>query len=184
MSNDVKIKELKKKYSNFKLDNNRKLIKIQSKKMSVPLRKFHYKLENELFSEFDKTDWIFYFQMLYKETNGIGYYINQQGWIKEKSIYNKLMKDYTPRDIKNLIDFIFYSNQDIMDKKQAGSYLFSKGWIQSVYQTSKLWENGMYESKAEQISGKKRQREWDNNQRASNKSENDLQNSSESSISF
>ncbi len=77
------------------------------------------------------------------------------------------MKDFTPKDIKLLIDFIFDSNQDIMPKLQAGSYLFSAKWIQGVYQSALLWQTGDYKTKAEINKEKyqssiqeKRHREW------------------------
>ena len=145
-------------------------IKKKDSKMSSSKRKFLTRLEDGLFSEFTSTDWIMYFQQKYSEVTNRGYAIvGQRAWATEHSIYKSLMNEYNPKDIKLLIDFIFDSNQDIMPKLQAGSYLFSKGWIQGVYQSALLWQTGDYKTKAEINKEKyqatvppKRNREWTN----------------------
>ena len=124
-------------------------LKKSETKISASKRRFLFKLENELFSEFTSTDWIMYFQKKYQEANNRSYVIaGKKAWSIEHSIYKSLMKDFTPKDIKLLIDFIFDSNQDIMPKLQAGSYLFSAKWIQGVYQSALLWQTGDYKTKS------------------------------------
>lgn len=161
---------LKSKYNNFELKSKKDtpLKKKSDTKISVSKRKYLAKLEEELFSEFTSTDWIMYFQSKYQEVNGRGYAIvGNKAWSTEHSIYKSLMKDYTPKDIKLLIDFLFDSNQDIMPKLQAGSYLMSAKWIQGVYQSALLWQTGDYKTKADINKEKyqasipeKRNREW------------------------
>lgn len=164
------LSKLKDKYSNFEMKPKKDtpLKKKGDKKISASKRKFLSKLDEELFSEFTSTDWIMYFQKKYEEANNRGYAIvGQKAWSMEHGIYKSLMKDYAPKDIKLLIDFIFDSNQDIMPKLQAGSYLLSKKWIQGVYQSAMLWQTGDYKTKAEINKAKyqasipeKRNREW------------------------
>lgn len=122
---------------------------------------FEYLLEEEMFSEFKSLDWIYYFQMKYFEANNMHYQIsdNKRAWTVEHSIYKSVMKEYTPRDIKLMIDFIFDSNQDIKDKKQCGSYLLSSKWIDSIYRTACLWREGQYFTRREM---------WDKQNRKSN----------------
>ncbi len=163
------LSKLKSKYDNFEMKPKEETpLKKSETKISASKRRFLFKLENELFSEFTSTDWIMYFQKKYQEANGRGYAIvGKKAWSMEHSIYKSLMKDYSPKDIKLLIDFIFDSNQDIMPKLQAGSYLFSAKWIQGVYQSALLWQTGDYKTKAEINKEKyqssipeKRNREW------------------------
>ena len=164
------LSKLKDKYSNFEMKPKKDtpLKKKSETKISASKRRFLAKLEDELFSEFTSTDWIMYFQNKYQEANGRGYVIvGKKAWSTEHSIYKSLMKDYSPKDIKLLIDFIFDSNQDIKPKLQAGSYLLSAKWIQGVYQSALLWQTGDYKTKAEINKEKyqssipeKRNREW------------------------
>jgi len=163
------LSKLKSKYDNFEMKPKKETpLKKSETKISASKRRFLYKLENELFSEFTSTDWIMYFQKKYQEANNRSYVIaGKKAWSMEHSIYKSLMKDFTPKDIKLLIDFIFDSNQDIMPKLQAGSYLFSAKWIQGVYQSALLWQTGDYKTKAEINKEKyqssipeKRNREW------------------------
>lgn len=164
------LSKLKSKYNNFEMKPKKDtpLKKKGDKKISASKRKFLSKLDEGLFSEFTSTDWIMYFQKKYEEANNRGYVIvGKKAWSTEHSIYKSLMKDFTPKDIKLLIDFIFDSNQDIKPKLQAGSYLFSAKWIQGVYQSALLWQTGDYKTKAEINKEKyqssiseKRNREW------------------------
>lgn len=129
---------------------NKKTFKGIVQKKSSSQRAFKYLLDEELFSEFKTLDWIYYFQMKYLEANKRPYEItNKQAWTVEHSIYKKAMKEYTPRDIKLMIDFIFESNQDIKEKKQCGSYLISTKWADSIYRCAKLWQEGEYFTKRE-----------------------------------
>lgn len=166
---DKDLSKLKSKYDNFEMKPKKETsLKKSETKISASKRRFLAKLEDELFSEFTSTDWIMYFQNKYQEANGRGYAIvGKKAWSTEHSIYKSLMKDFTPKDIKLLIDFIFDSNQDIKPKLQAGSYLFSAKWIQGVYQSALLWQTGDYKTKAEINREKyqssipeKRNREW------------------------
>jgi len=163
------LSKLKSKYDNFEMKPKKESpLKKSETKISASKRRFLAKLEDELFSEFTSTDWIMYFQKKYQVATNRGYVIvGKKAWSTEHSIYKSLMKDFTPKDIKLLIDFIFDSNQDIKPKLQAGSYLFSAKWIQGVYQSALLWQTGDYKTEAEINKEKyqssipeKRNREW------------------------
>lgn len=119
-------------------------------KISTSSRRFKVLLDDEMFSEFSSLDWIFYFQKKYFDTNKRTYVINGgMAWNKEHSIFKALIKNYTPKDIKLMIDFLFDSSQDIKDKKQVGSYLVSSKWVDSIYRTAKLWQDGEYLNRRE-----------------------------------
>ena len=163
------LSKLKDKYSNFEMKPKKESpLKKRDTKLSASKRKYLARLAEELFSKFTTTDWIFYFQQQYEKFNQRPYVLaGQKGWTMEHAIYRSLMKEFTPKDIKLLIDFIFESQQDIVPKKQAGGYLFSKKWIQGVYQSAILWQTGEYQNKTEIYKDKfkattpeKRNREW------------------------
>ena len=164
---NVDLSKLKEKYSNFEMkpQKDKDLKKKGHGNTTIAKRKFLNKLSEGMFSEFTSGDWIFYFQRKYEKTNGRTYPINgQKAWMIEHAIYKSVMKDYTPKDVKLMIDFVFDSSQDIKPKLQLGSYIFSKGWLQGVYQSSMLWQTGDYMNQAEANKAKyapdKRNREW------------------------
>ena len=170
MSN-ADLSKLKSKYNNFEMKPKKSVTKPTSKS------KFDLKLENELFSEFTSLDWIMYFQLKYEKATSKKYFIaGQKAWVVEHRIYKSLMKEFTPKDIKLLIDFIFESNQDIMPPLQAGAFLYSSKWIQTMYQSATLWQTGDYKNKAELNKEKYkasitpiRNREWTGSDKEDNK---------------
>lgn len=141
------------------------LKKVANKKVTPATRKFLNKLNSERFQDFDKGDWLMYFQMKYREANGIGYQIRgNQMYIKHHSIIKSLMKNYTPNDIRSMIDFLFTSNQDIFDKGQITVFHLSSGFLPTVFQNTQLWIIGKYKPKSQtykdRIKKSQRNREW------------------------
>lgn len=115
--------------------------------------KFEAKLNEELFSEFDHKDWFQYF--VYKAREHNVKYLTRN-YAKEYAIIKSILNELTWEDLKLMMDFVWDSNQDIVEKPTMGLWILSKGWINSVYQSSLLWAQGKYKpSKAP-----KRNREW------------------------
>lgn len=144
------------------------LRRVANKKVTPATRKFLNKLNSERFQDFDKGDWLMYFQMKYKEANGIGYQIKgNQMYIKHHSIIKSLMKNYTPNDIRSMIDFLFTSEQDLFDKGQITVFHLSSGFLPSVYQSTQLWIIGKYKPKSQMYKDRakkaQRTREWTGN---------------------
>lgn len=126
-------------------------------------------MDDELYSEFTNTEWIMYFQRKYKEANnGKGYQlIGDVAWRNERCIYNSLMKNFTPQDIKTMIDFICCADHDMMPKVKIGAFMMSSKWIDHVYKDAMLWQTGDYMTQAQYKAKKnkenqpeKRNREW------------------------
>lgn len=115
--------------------------------------RFLVKLEEEAFHEFDYKDWYQYFVWRASE-NGVKYLT--RNYAKEYAIIKSILNELSWTDVKNMMDFIFESDQDIADKRTAGLWLLSKGWINTIYQNTQLWMDGDYKPKT----APKRNREW------------------------
>lgn len=142
--------------------------RISNKKVSPATRKYLKKFNSGRFNDFDHRDWLMYFQQQYKEANKIGYQVRgQQMYYKHFSILRSLVKNYTPNDIKSMIDFLFTSNQDLFDKGQLTVFHLSSGFLATVYQNTQLWIIGEYKTKSElykdRVKKTQRTREWTGN---------------------
>lgn len=115
--------------------------------------RFMQKLADELFSQFDHKDWFQYFVHKAQEQN-VKYLT--RNYAKEYAIIKSIMGEMTWRELKDMIDFVFDSNQDMVEKRTVGLWILSKGWINSVYQNTLLWKEGKYKPKT----APKRNREW------------------------
>lgn len=115
--------------------------------------RFLAKLEDELFHDFDYKDWFQYF--VHKAQSHNVRYITRN-YAKEYAILKSIMDEMSFVEIKDMIDFVFDSNQDMVEKRTVGIWILSKGWINSVYQNSVLWKEGKYKPKT----APKRNREW------------------------
>lgn len=111
------------------------------------------KLEDELFNEFNEKDWFQYFVMKAEE-HGIKYLV--RNYAKDYTIIKSILNELSWDELKTMIDFVWDSNQDIVDKRTVGIWVLSKGWINTIYQNSVLWKEGQYKPK----SAPSRNREW------------------------
>lgn len=122
----------------------------KQKKMNTNKMKFQSKLESNLYNEFTHLEWIYYFQMKYKEATGkpcimTGASTNQ----KAKSVVTSLMNDYTSQDIKTMIDFLFMADHDIEEHKTCITiFMLSKNWVMQIHPKSQLWKKGMYSKRS------------------------------------
>ena len=114
--------------------------------------RFEKKLKEEEFDQFTSVDWLFYFKFKASQ-----YDINYKESVpKDKTILTKLARELTFLEIKVAIDFLFDSDQDILDKKTIGIWALSGGWLNTIYQNSQLWIEGNYLPK----NSPPRRREW------------------------
>jgi len=132
--------------------------KKEDKNLSSAKKRYLAKLMDERFNEFNSGDWIMYFQDAYKEATGENYIVGF--YPKAHAIFKRLIKEFTVLEIRNMIDFIFKSNQDIVDKITASPSVLSGNWINTMYVSSKLWVRGKYVPKSKKFSTPKRNREW------------------------
>lgn len=111
------------------------------------------KLEDERFMDFDEKDWFQYFVLKAKE-QGVKYLV--RNYAKDYTIIKSILSELTWDELKTMIDFVWESDQDIVDKRTVGIWILSKGWINTIYQNSVLWKDGQYVPK----SAPSRNREW------------------------
>ena len=124
--------------------------------------RFMQKLEDEEFEYFDHKDWFQYFVHKASE-QGVKYIT--RNYAKEYAIIKSILNEMSWLELKDMIDFIFDSNQDMIEKRTVGVWILSKGWINSVYQNTILWKEGKYKPKT----APKRNREWQGVKEASSK---------------
>lgn len=111
------------------------------------------KLEDERFMDFDEKDWFQYF-VLKAQEQGVKYLV--RNYAKDYTIIKSILSELTWDELKTMIDFVWESDQDIVDKRTVGIWILSKGWINTIYQNSVLWKDGQYKPK----SAPSRNREW------------------------
>ena len=111
------------------------------------------KLEEERYHEFNEKDWFQYYVMKAEE-HGIKYLV--RNYAKEYTILKSILNELDWTELKLMIDFLYDSDQDIHPKQTLGIWILSKGWINSVYQSSLLWKDGKYRPK----SAPTHNREW------------------------
>ena len=115
--------------------------------------RFLLKLSEGEFNAFDHKDWFNYF--CYKASEHGVKYITRN-YAKEYAIIKSIMGEMSYTELKDMIDFVFDSPQDIVEKQTVGLWILSKGWINTIYQNTLLWKQGKYKPKTPQ----KRNREW------------------------
>jgi hypothetical protein len=113
---------------------------------------FKKKLQEEAYHLFTFKEWGRFFWMCAKN-NGYTVYSTELSY-KDESTIKGLMGNYCGQTIKELMEFVWEADHDIVDKKSMGIWILSKGWRQTVFSKFQEWkENGFVDS------GKK-VREW------------------------
>ncbi len=115
-------------------------IDIPDKKRGRPNNKdkFRGKLDSGEFEEFTYKDWILYFE--YKYSLQGRKYISSP--TKDSSIIKSVMSKFSPEEIKTMIDYVFDSNQTVVDPRTVGIWILSKNWLNTIYNNSILWKEG------------------------------------------
>lgn len=117
--------------------------------------RFELKLQEGTLHEFDYKDWYQYFVMKFEEQEGSARFL-QGNCAKDYAVIKSILNNLSWSDLKDMIDFVFDSGQDIVDTRTVGVWIISKGWLQTIYQNTQLWKAGDYKPK----NAPKRNREW------------------------
>lgn len=115
-------------------------------------------LENSI-DDFKTQDLMYFFREKAKESN-VKYVIANRG--RDMGVFKKLQENYTPREICLMIEFIFNSDQNYLDKGITQPTVLISSWCNTVYRDSLLWVEDKYEP-IEKKSTRKEQiksREW------------------------
>ena len=118
-----------------------------------------YKRLSSTIDEFKTQDLMYFFREKAKE-NGVKYVIANTK--RDMAIFKKLQDNYTPREICLMIEFIFCSPQNYLDKTATQPTVLASSWCNTIYRDSLLWADDAYEPSVKTTSKKERikKREW------------------------
>ena len=114
-------------------------------KQDIP--EFKRKLDESAWDEFTCKDWIEYFKIKAVE-NGVRFI--RGDYIKENAIIKSLMGNFKSHEVKLMIEFVWDAPHTFTEKSTMGLWIFSKGWLNTVYNGALLWEKGEFGKKLQQ----------------------------------
>lgn len=122
------------------------------------IRKYN-DLENTI-DNLGTRDLVYYFREIAQEC-GFKYTISNIK--KDMAIMKRLRANYENREICGMIEFLYESDQDYLDKSRLSPNLLASSWVNTIYADMKLWVDDKYVPKSVQAKKKKsiKQREWD-----------------------
>lgn len=97
-------------------------------------------LENTI-STFRPLDLLFFFREKAGEAN-VRYVISNQA--RDCGVFKILLDRYDPEEICLMIEFLFLSEQDYLDKTRLQPTVLSSRWCNTIYQDSLLWVEDKY----------------------------------------
>lgn len=100
----------------------------------------YYKLE-ECIDNFGTRDLVYYFREIANE-NGYNYVISNIK--KDMAIMKRLKENFSNQDICGMIEFLYESEQNYLQKDRLSINLLSSQWINTIYADTKLWLNSKY----------------------------------------
>ena len=112
------------------------------------------KAESGRQDEFTGLDLVYFFRDASREA---GYRYSISNLFMETSCMKNLLNEYTPTEICDMINFIFKSGQDYMNKATCSPHLISSNWRNTLYPDSQAWLAGEYVGKKSKHIKK---REW------------------------
>lgn len=113
---------------------------VSSDKYASFLKKYE-DIENTV-DTFNTNDLMYFFREKAKEV-GVKYVIANMK--RDLGIFKKLQSDYEPREICLMIEFIFCSNQNYLDKEITQPTVLSSTWCNTIYRDSIAWANDEYD---------------------------------------
>lgn len=130
-------------------------------KSSDPYSSFKEKY-NHLSDEIDSfttRDLMYFFREKAKEA-GVKYVIANMK--RDMGIFKKLQSNYSVREICLMIEFIFFSEQDYLDKSITQPTVLASSWCNTIYRDALLWVDDQYVPSARKTSKSDRiaKREW------------------------
>lgn len=112
-------------------------------------------LENSI-DDLGTRDLVYYFREIAGE-NGYKYTIANIK--KDMAIMKRLKENYSNREICGMIEFLYTSEQDYLDKNRLSPNVLASGWVNTIYADMNLWVNDEYVPKKAKKSLKTH--EWD-----------------------
>ena len=119
-----------------------------------------YTALEETIDEWGTRDLVYYFREVAQE-QGYKYVISNIK--KDMAIMKRLRSNYSNREICGMIEFLYESDQDYLEKDRLSPNILASSWVNTVYADMKLWVDNKYIPRSVQTKKKKniKQREWD-----------------------
>lgn len=106
---------------------------------------------------FTAVDLTYFFQKKSNEA-GIKYVIANHA--RDGAVFKKLLKSYSSREICLMIEFLFNSNQNYLDKTSLQPTILISSWCNTIYRDSLLWVDDEYSPRPPKAKSKPK-REWE-----------------------
>ena len=131
--------------------------KPQRNRGASPYDSFKYKYEHleEFIDKFGTRDFVYYFREVSEEC---GYKYTVSNIKKDMAIFKRLRDNYDNREICGMIEFLFRSEQDYLNKDRLSPNLLSSQWVNTIYADTQLWLDDKYSPNS--TKKKQKQREW------------------------
>ena len=131
--------------------------KPQRNRGASPYDSFKYKYEHleEFIDKFGTRDFVYYFREVSKEC---GYKYTVSNIKKDMAIFKRLRDNYDNREICGMIEFLFRSEQDYLNKDRLSPNLLASQWVNTIYADTQLWLDDKYSPNS--TKKKQKQREW------------------------
>ena len=134
----------------------------QRKSTNTPYELFLRKYSDleEQIDNLGTRDLVYYFREISQE-QGYKYVISNIK--KDMAIMKRLKTNYDNREICGMIEFLYESDQDYLEKDRLSPNLLASSWVNTIYADMKLWVDDKYIPRSVQTKKKKniKQREWD-----------------------
>lgn len=104
-----------------------------------------YERLSETVDSFNTRDLMYYFREKANE-NGFKYVISNMQ--RDMGIFKKLQQSYSPREICLMIEFIYTSNQNYLEKDRTQPTVLASSWCNTLYRDSLLWADDNYVPRA------------------------------------
>lgn len=127
--------------------------------------KYVEKLKEQRYEDFTSRDILFFFKD-YAKKEGIPFYSNLQQDIKYMANIKQAKNTYSNQEILGIIQFIFISDQDYLDKRKVSPSILCSTWMNTLYADASDFANGKYVPKSQKVKENKnvtkfkKEREW------------------------
>lgn len=139
----------------------------REKQKGTPYGRFLDKYEDldNYIDTFNSNELVWYFREVANE-NGFKYMISN--YARESKVMKRLRETYSNREICGMIEFLYTSEQDYLEKPRLSVNLLGSAWINTIYADFNLWLDDKYEPKSVWKNKKRKdtaeKHEWKSNQ--------------------
>lgn len=152
-SNAAEFREFRGQYQESENYNSKRVKENPNTMYKIFLKKCE-NFENNIVN-FTSRDLVYYFEKVSEES---GYKYFSANTYKDVKIMKWLQNNISNLEICYIIDFLYKSDQDYLDKNRLSPNILYSNWINTIYPDMKLWLEGKYKvRKKNDISYK----EWD-----------------------